>query len=203
MVAKDTKEILIAEFISITGGLFAGTMLSFAVDKIYLIPGLLILLPGFLEMRGNISGSLSARLSAGLFLGAISSKFTKHKVLHLNPIKTLIQLYKFHSRILLRDRILRGNVIASFVLVIFTSLFLGVFAYLTSLFFFGIVSQKIIFVALLASVLSNIIEIPLTTMTTFWLFRHGYDPNNIMGPYVTTTGDIISILSLLLAIVII
>lgn len=178
MVAKDVKEILPIEIISITGGLFAGAMLAFTVDKIYLVPGLLILLPGFLEMRGNISGSLSARLSAGLLLGALKPKIES-------------------------SRILKGNVIASFALVVFVSLFLGVLAYLASYYFFGIANTKIIFISLLAAVLSNIIEIPLTIVTTFWLFRRGHDPNNIMGPYITTTGDIVSILSLLLAIVVI
>ncbi len=177
MATKDVKEILPVEIISITGGLLAGAMLSFAVDKIYLIPGLLILLPGFLEMRGNISGSLSARLSAGLFLKVIKPK--------------------------IGGRILRGNVIASFALVLFVSLFLGALAYAASAYFFGVADTKIILISLFAGVLSNIVEIPLTILTTFWLFRRGHDPNNIMGPYVTTTGDIISILSLLVAIVII
>ncbi len=177
MALKDVKEILPVEIISITGGLLAGTMLSFMADKIYLIPGLLILLPGFLEMRGNISGSLSARLSAGLFLNAIKPK--------------------------LEGRILAGNVAASFILVVIVSLFLGVVAHFASSFFFGISEAKIILISLLAGVLSNIIEIPLTIVATFWLFRHGYDPNNIMGPYVTTTGDIISIAALMLAIVVI
>ncbi|MBI2076544.1 MAG: magnesium transporter [Candidatus Aenigmarchaeota archaeon] len=178
MVTKDIKEILPVEIISITGGLLAGTMLTFAAGEIYLIPGFLILLPGFLEMRGNISGSLSARLSAGLFLGAVKPKFAGGKIL-------------------------KGNIVASFALVVFLSLFLGMIAYAASSYFFGVAEIKIILIALIAGILSNVVEIPLTIMATFWLFRHGYDPNNIMGPYVTTTGDIISILSLLIAIVII
>lgn len=174
---KDFKEILSSEIISITGGLFAGTMLVFAVDEIYLIPGLFILLPGFLEMRGNISGSLSARLSSGLFVGA------------LKPGK--------------KSKILKGNVFASIILVIIVSIILGIIAYFTSYFIFGISNLDIILIALIAGILSNFIEIPLTIFSTFWLFRHGHDPNNIMGPYITTIGDIVSIFSLLIAIVMI
>lgn len=178
MVTKSVKEILPVEIISITGGLFAGAMLSFAADKIFLIPGLLILLPGFLEMRGSISGSLSARLSAGLFLGAIKPRIATSKIL-------------------------KGNVVASFTLVVFSSLFLGLLAYFASYYFFGIADTKIIFISLFAGILSNVVEIPLTILMTFWLFRHGHDPNNVMGPYITTTGDIVSILALLIAIVVI
>ncbi len=174
MLHKDFKEIVSGELISVTGGLFAGLMLTYATNKLEMIPALLILLPGFLEMRGNISGSLSARLSAGLHVGA----------------------FKKYSK----NGILKGNVIASFILVIFLSLILGLLAYYVSMEFFGITNPNIIFVSLFAGILSNVIEIPLTVLATFWLFRHGHDPNNIMGPYITTTGDIISIVSLLIAI---
>src|SRR3989344_4972561 len=174
IVTKDFKEIFSAEILSTTGGLVAGLLLALYVDKIYLIPGIFILLPGFLEMRGNISGSISARLSSGLFLGALKPKIRK-------------------------NRILRGNIVASIILVIIISLLLGVIAYLVSFFVFGLSFPSIILIALLAGILSNIIEIPLTVVTTFWLFKRGHDPNNIIGPYLTTTGDIVSIASLLIA----
>lgn len=178
MLRKDFKEILSSEIVSTTGGLAAGFLLTFAVDKLYLFPSLLILLPGFMEMRGNISGSLSARLSSGLFVHAFKPKYRKNDIL-------------------------RGNAIASIILVIVLSLFLGLLTYYIGAQFFGFAEPKIILVALLAGVLSNLIEIPITVAATFWLFRHGHDPNNIMGPYVTTTGDIVSIVSLLVAIVVI
>ncbi len=178
MLHKDFNEILSVETISITGGLFAGLLLTFATDKLELMPSLFILLPGFLEMRGNISGTISARLSAGLHVGAFKKEYNKRNII-------------------------RGNVLASIFLVIFLSLFLGILAYVVSFEFFGIASTDVIFVAFAAGILSNVIEVPLTIFTTFWLFRHGHDPNNIMGPYVTTTGDIVSIISLLIAISII
>ena len=122
--SKDFKEIAGGELISVTGGLFAGLMLTYATNKLEMIPALLILLHGFLEMRGNISGSLSARLSAGLHVGA----FKKYG----------------------KNGILKGNVIASFILVVFLSLFLGLLAYYVSMEFFGIINPNIIFVSLFA-----------------------------------------------------
>ena len=175
LLTKDFKEIFSVEIISITGGLLAGLLLSLYIDKIYLIPGIFILLPGFLEMRGNISGSLSSRLSSGMFLGVLKPK-------------------------LKRNRILKGNILASIILVILVSVILGSVAYIASLLVFNVNYPQIILISFVAAALSNIIEIPLTVLTTFWLFKKGHDPNNIMGPYVTTTGDIISIASLLIAI---
>jgi mgtE-like transporter len=175
---KDFDEILTAEMASITGGVAAGTLLAYITHQVELIPALFIFLPGFLEMRGNISGSLSARLSSALFLDAAKPRVRK-------------------------NRILRGNVLASILLVIVLSTMLGAVAFLANMAFFHVTDYRIIPIAFIAGLLSNLIEIPLTVFTTFWLFRHGYDPNNIMGPYVTTTGDISSIISIFIAIVII
>ncbi len=175
---KDFDEILTAEMASTAGGLIAGTMLAFITNQIELIPALLIFLPGFLEMRGNISGSLAARLSSGLYLGAERPR-------------------------LRRNRILKGNVAAAMILAIVVSIILGVVAFFANMAFFGILDYRIIGIALIAGLLSNIVEIPIAVLTTFWLFRHGHDPNNIMGPYVTTTGDISSIIAIFIAIVII
>lgn len=174
---EEFGEITLAEIISVTGGVFAGLLLALAIGRIELVPGLFILLPGFLEMRGNISGSLSARLSAALFL-----KYTKPRMRN--------------------NFVLRENVISSIVLALFTSFVLGIIAFLISFYVFGISSPVIIYIAVFAGIISNVIEIPLTVFFTFWLFRHGHDPNNIMGPYVTTIGDIVSIASILLALIV-
>ncbi len=181
MAAKDimhseVREIISAEFISISGAVIAGIILASMTGKLYLVPGLFILLPGFLEMRGSISGSLASRLSSGLFLGALKPEMKRSKVLN-------------------------GNVVASVVLALVTSIVLGLVAYAVGYYLFGIASTKIIYIAVIAALLSNAIQIPLTIATTFWFFRKGHDPNNIMGPYTTTAGDIISVLSLYIVVV--
>jgi len=172
------KEILSSQIVSIIGGLIAGTILAIHTQKILLIPGMLILLPGFLEMRGNISGSFASRLSSGLFLGIINP----------NKIKT---------------KIIKGNLLASFLLVIIVSLALGLIAFFFNYFVLSITTLEIIFLPLIAGVIANIIEIPLTLFATFFLFKKKIDPNNVMGPFITSTGDITSIVSLLIALVII
>lgn len=177
-VSKDFREIFTAEIISMTGGLLAGSMLAVYIGNILLVPGLFILLPGFLEMRGNISGSLAARLGSALHLGSIKPEIKN-------------------------NALLRQNLLAGFFLAISVALTLSAVAYMATKVLFGTATLEIIWIAVLAALLSNLFEIPITVLTTFWLFKKGYDPNNIMGPYVTTTGDIISVASLLLAILIV
>ena len=178
MLNKEFREIFSAEIISMTGGLLAGSILAAYIDKILLIPGLLIFLPGFLEMRGNISGSLAARLGTALDLKKI-------------PVK--IDGSRFVSK----------NVAATFIEAFAVALSLAFVAYLVTYFVFGTATFEIFWIAIIAAVLANVIEAILTVHATFWLFKKGHDPNNIMGPYVTTTGDVVSVISLLLAIVVI
>ncbi|MBS3099841.1 magnesium transporter [Candidatus Pacearchaeota archaeon] len=175
---KNFKDILASSMISTSGGLFAGIILAIYADKIFLIPGILVLLPGFLEMRGNISGTLSARISSGLFIHVIKP----------NHIKT---------------KIIKGNVIAALFLALIISFSLGLFAFAFNYYIFGIFTTKIILLPLIAGVIANLIEVPLALFTTLYLFKKGHDPNNIMGPFVSATGDITSIIALLLALVIV
>jgi len=175
---KTFKEILIFQIISILGGLIVGTILAVYTDKIFIIPSMLIIIPGILQMRENISGSFASRLSSGLFLKVIK------------PNKT-------------QTKIIKGNLYASFFLAILTSLMIGLIAFFFNYLFTHTILFKIIMIPLIAGIIANTIEIPLTLFTTLYLFKKGYDPNNIMGPFVTSTGDIISILSILITMMII
>ncbi len=174
---KNFRDMLSSEMISVIGGLAAGTVIAAFTNQLLLIPGMLILLPGFLEMRGNISGPFASRLSAGLFLGVIK------------PKKEV-------------TRITKGNLAASFFLAIVVSLALGIIASVFNYLVLHVFTLKVILMPLVAGIIANAIEIPLTMSVTFYLFRRGHDPNNIMGPFVTTSGDITSIVSLLIALVI-
>jgi len=174
---KTFKEIFSSQIVSMIGGLIAGSIIAIYTNEILMIPGMLILLPGILEMRNSIDGSFASRLSAGLFLGFVKPTLKK-------------------------THLIKGNIFAISGLTILISLILGLIAFLFNYLVMGVVSVKIIFIALIAGILANAIEIPLTLIFTFYFFRRGHDPNNIMGPFITSTGDIISIVSLLLVLVI-
>ena len=178
MFSKDFKEISAGELISITGGLMAGMILAHIKEELILIPGLLILIPGFLEMKGNIDGSLSSRLSSALHMGNLLPK---------------IQNSAF----------LRQNIYATTLLSLIVSIILGVMALLVTYIYYRVIYIKILYISIAAVVLSNLILNPITIVTCFWLFKHGHDPDNIMGPYVTTVGDVISLISLFIVVAVI
>ncbi|HLC79902.1 MAG TPA: magnesium transporter [archaeon] len=172
------REIFISQIVSMAVGMLAGFVLAFYTGNLLLLPGLLIVLPGFLELRGAISGAFSSRLSSGLFLGVISAK-------------------TFNTRLI------RSNLVASFVLAIVASFVLGLIACAFTYLLSGIFFVKLILIAVVAGVIANFIEIPLALFSTFYLFRKGHDPNNIMGPFILSTGDLVSIISLAIAMVVI
>ncbi|MEK6937013.1 MAG: magnesium transporter [Nanoarchaeota archaeon] len=172
-IDKEFEEIYFSEFLAVTGGIIGGTLLLGLTESFNLIAGLFILFPGLLEMHGNIYGSLSARLSNLLLLGKLKKK---------EEISYFI----------------KENVLASFFLLFFVSFVLGLISYLFVYFFLGTSNPVLILISLFSSILSSFIEIPMTIYTTFWIFKHKLDPEDIMGPYVTTFGDIISILSLVI-----
>lgn len=169
------REMFSIELVSMTGGLVAGLILAAYKQNLVILPALLILFPGFLEMRGSISGSLSARLTSGLFLRALKPEFKLTAPL-------------------------RGNIVASFLLAVIGSAVLGFVAYGISSYMFGVMDFSIVKVSVFAAILSSIIEIPATITATFLIFRSGHDPDAVMGPYITTMGDIVSVFSLLIAI---
>ncbi len=174
LLDKNFKEIFSGQVISNLGGLIAGLGIAIYTDKILLIPGMFVLLPGFLELRGNISGTLSSRLSSGFFVGAIKSD-------SMNSI------------------IVKANVIASFLLVMIVSYFLGLLAYFFNFFVNHVSTPRIIWIPLIAGIIANLVEIPLTLFLTFYLYKKGHDPNNIMGPFITSSGDITSVAAILIA----
>ncbi|MBI2105892.1 magnesium transporter [Candidatus Woesearchaeota archaeon] len=170
---RDFSEILSSELVANTGGIISGTLLAIFTDKLYLIPGLFILLPGFLQLKGAIAGTLAARLGTELHIGRIK------------PGK--------------KSRLIAENKAASFILIFFISLILGVMSYLLTFFIFDENYPAIMLIPVVASIISSIVLFPITTKLAIWLYKNHHDPDNVMGPYVTSLGDIESILSLLIA----
>lgn len=172
------KDIFSAQLFAIGGGLLAGIFLAIYTDKMFIIPGMLIIIPGFMAMRGNISGALASRISVGLFLGMINLENKD-------------------------DRIKKGNLSSSMILAVVVSLVLGLVAFLFNYITLGILVPKIILVPLIAGIFSTFLLDQIAFYATVKIFKRGHDPNNIIGPLITTTGDLTSILSLLIVILLI
>ncbi|HDQ59569.1 MAG TPA: hypothetical protein ENN30_00065 [Candidatus Woesearchaeota archaeon] len=175
---KDLMQIQLGVLVSTTGGVVAGVLLAFYINRLELIPGILILLPGFLQMCDSVLGSLSARLGSAL---------------HLGTLKPVLSPQKY----------LMANLFSTSFLMLAVSLLMGFLAFGFNYFIFGKTTPELIFISVAAAALVYVIVIPLVFVSIFFLFNKNIDPDNVMGPYITTVIDIVGIGSLLTAIMVI
>ena len=164
--------------VSLVAGLFAGTILGSDTmrDGIESVPGILVLLPAFLATRGGVYGSLGARLSSGLHQGVIEPRFT-------------------------RDQRLSNAVIASFINGMVVSVFIAIVAFLVIWILAGGGNLlQLVGIMFIAGLLSAILMLSVLVTAVFVSYRRGIDPDNVVGPLVTTLGDVFGVIFLLIAI---
>lgn len=174
---KIVKESFFSEMLSISGGTLAGFFLASGAMQNLLesFPGLLIMVPGFLGLRGNILGAVSARVGTGLHTGLIEPKIT-----------------------LKGDNAI--NFVVSLLLSTFVNTLIGVLAYFVSVTLgMDAVLWKLMVVGALSGALASMIVGPFTIMLTVLVFRKGIDPDSVMGPLVTSIGDITAVICLFFA----
>ena len=164
------KESFIALLICALGDLFAGIILGNMTFFLETLPGLLVIIPGAIGMRGNIFGSFASRLSTNLHIGMISPKF------------------EFSEQ-------LNNNIISSFVLTLILSLFLAIIAkFFCTLFNYESISTiDFILISVIAGVISNLIMLPITMLISFKSFNHGWDPDNVTTPIIAAVGDLFTL----------
>jgi mgtE-like transporter len=177
VAAQAYREALPALATSVVGGLFAGVVLGGMRAELRAVPGLLVLVPALLATRGNVYGSLGARLSTGLHQGLVEPAFD------------------FDSRI-------TPAVAAALANGLLASLFAAVVAFLALLALGESVAAlpTLLAIALVAGLLSGTALAVAVVSVVFVGFRRGYNPDTLVGPLVTTTGDVFGISFLLLAV---
>ncbi len=170
------RQTSVAYAISILAGLFAGIFLGHYEEMLIALPGLLVLVPAAIGMRGNIFSSLGSRLGSALHLGTVKG-FSKD------------------------NHIIRSNVYSSMVLSVIFSVLLAFIARVILL-AFGIESITLIslvVISFMGGIISGAILLAMTFIIAFASFKRGWNPDNISSPIITALGDMFTIPSLLLA----
>lgn len=154
------------------GAILAGNTLSAMADILEEIPGLIVIIPAVIAMRGNISTALGSRLGSAYHLGIINKDNLWNEDLKQN---------------------MKGSLLLSLIM----SFLIGILAYISSLFFNVSPNPlQLICIVVIAGVLSGLILIALTVAIIYLVFKRGYDPDNVTGPALATFGDIITMLCL-------
>jgi len=172
------REALPALGASLVGGLIAGVVLGGMRAELRAVPGLLVLVPALLATRGNVYGSFGARLATALHQGLIEPRISE------------------------ADRRFAAAATAALANGILTSLFaaVAVFVILTTLGERVAPLPTLVGVALVAGILSGVALTAVVVSVVFAGYRKGHNPDTLVGPVVTTTGDVFGMLFLLTAV---
>jgi len=175
--ASGLRQALAALLVSSGGDLLAGVTLGAITGTLEALPGLLVLVPAAIGMRGNIFGALGSRLGTSIHTGT----------------------FRLSRR---RDTVVGQNVVAAVALTLFVSAALAVLAKAVAG-IFG-VSESIsladfMVISVLGGVLSSIVVLALTLAVASMSVRRGWDMDNVAAPLVTAAGDMVTLPSLFLA----
>ena len=173
---RGIRQSLVALAILTITSTLAGVALGQNTDRLEDLPGLLLMIPAALALRGNIFGAVGSRLGTAIHSGTFR--------LSLRP-----------------GTVVGGNVSASLALSLFTSLILAVLAYAFAV-GFGITDamplEDFIVISILGGLLASVIILVGALLLTAGAVRFGWDPDNVTSPLVTAMGDLVTVPALLI-----
>ncbi|MCL7411226.1 MAG: magnesium transporter [Methanosarcinaceae archaeon] len=174
-VSSIVREALPFEILAIIGGVVAGLIFSGMTNELQLIPGLIVIAPAVLGMRGNVSCTLGSRLGSAIHMGLITRIDTNPELIN--------------------------NVSGSLLLGFILSIVLGILGHYVTL-ALGLESAGalvLILIAVIAGVTSGIVLAVVAVLLALGMFRFGFDPDNVVTPAIATIGDIVSMFMLFVA----
>jgi len=178
VAAQAYREALPALAVSAVGGLFAGLVLGGMRGDLREVSGLLVLVPALLATRGNVYGAMGAKLSTALHQGLVDPKAIPD------------------------DRRVYAAVTAAMLNGVAISVFAAGVAYAV-LVALGRPRASLVTlaaIALVAGVLSGVALTVTVVAVAFAGYRRGLNPDTLVGPVVTTTGDVFGMAALLAAV---
>ncbi|MFO8108969.1 MAG: magnesium transporter [Thermoplasmata archaeon] len=169
---KVLVETLPVLFLCVLGGSLAGFFLGSMADVFELIPGLIIIVPAIIDMRGNICSALGSRLGSALHLGLLDEGLTSD-----------ITIENF-----------KGTISLS----LFVSVLFPIFLLISSFFLPFTITFRILGVIALISIFTGVTSAIVLLIVTFGIIlfsiKFNVDPDNISGPVLTTVGDIATLM---------
>jgi mgtE-like transporter len=165
-----------ALLISSGGDLLAGVTLGSIQHTLEQLPGLLVLIPAAIGMRGNIFGALGSRLGTAIHTGT----FTLSRR---------------------RSTVVGQNVLSSLTLTFVVSLALAALAKSIAVAFNlrSISLLDFVVISMVGGVISSAFVLAITVGVAAGSARYGWDMDSVAAPIITAAGDMVTLPSLFLA----
>jgi mgtE-like transporter len=176
-----SREVVRQSLVSLTlnssTSLVAGAVLGSITDTFERLPGLLVLVPAAIGLRGNVFAALGNRLSTAIHLG--------------------------NFRISLRRQsFMAQNVAASMVLTLMLSLLLAVVAKTVAV-ALGVMNTisvlDLAVISVVGGLLASVVVLGATILLAAGSTRYNWDLDNLTAPLVSTLGDVLTLPALWLA----
>jgi mgtE-like transporter len=168
---------LVALLVSSAGDLLAGLTLGAITHTLEALPGLLVLVPAAIGMRGNVFGALGSRLGTSIHAGT----------------------FRLSRR---RDTVVGQNILASTALTLSISVALAVLAKAVAV-GFGLADTisvaDFVVISVVGGALSSAVVLLITLGVAAGAVRFGWDMDTVAAPLVTAAGDVVTLPSLFLA----
>ena len=174
---RGARQSLVALFLNSTTSFAAGAVLGGITGTFERYPGLLVLVPPAIGLRGNIFSTLGTRLSTAIHTGT----------------------FRFSAR---RDTVLGQNVSAAVVLTMSISMILAVLAKVIAVAFgvsHTISVGDMAVVSVTGGLLASVLVLLATVGMTGGAVRYGWDLDDVSAPIVSTLGDVLTLPALWLA----
>ncbi len=173
---RTRRQGLVALVLSTLAAFAAGITLSAITGTLEELPGLLILIPAAVGMRGVISGATGARLGTSIATG----------------------LFEVSWR---RGGVLRHNAMVGVVLTLASSLYIAALARLAAVVFHepGIPLTDLVTISVVGGAIGAVLVLVATIGLAVVSFRRGYDLDVVATPVITAVGDMVTLPALFLA----
>ncbi|HET9769713.1 MAG TPA: magnesium transporter [Acidimicrobiia bacterium] len=166
----------LALLVSSGGDLLAGVTLGSILATLEELPGLLVLIPAAIGMRGNIFGALGSRLGTSILTGtfALSRR---------------------------RSTLVGQNLLSAVTLTFVVSLALAALAKSIALAFHlsSISLLDLVVISMVGGIISSAVVLGITLAVAAASARKGWDMDSVAAPLITAAGDMVTLPSLFLA----
>ena len=175
--AVDVRQRFVALTVGVVAASAGGLVLASAEGTLIDLPGLLLLVPGAIALRGNVFGAVGSRLGTAVHPGT----------------------FRLSAR---PDGVVGQNMLGAAVLSLALSAILGVLARGTAV-VFGIAPTMsladFVVVSTLGGLLASMVVGVVTVGLAAGSVRFGWDLDNVMAPLVSTLGDLATVPALVVA----
>jgi mgtE-like transporter len=173
---RTLRQGLVSLTLSTVASFVAGLTLGSITKTLDALPGLLVLIPASVGMRGTIFGAIGARLGTGIHAGLFEATLRRSGMLGRNVEVGLLSSF-----------------LSSFYLAGMARLVAGAFGQPT------ISLWDLVTISVVGGVLGSIAILAVTVGLALLSFRRGWDLDAVATPMVTAIGDMVTLPTLFLA----